>query len=109
MSFPISRVPFATPTSTASAGKRAALLRRRCPKRSKQPFPLPTTRRRGTTRKRSSRVVAQLPDTFREVVVAVDISGASYTEAAAQLNIPVGTVMSRLYRGRRRVIEAMDD
>jgi RNA polymerase sigma-70 factor (ECF subfamily) len=52
--------------------------------------------------------VADLPDGYREVVVAVDVSGYSYTEAAELLGIPIGTVMSRLYRGRRRVVRALD-
>jgi RNA polymerase sigma-70 factor (ECF subfamily) len=51
--------------------------------------------------------VAQLPDDYREVVVAVDVSGLSYAEAAEGLGIPIGTVMSRLYRGRRRVMQAV--
>ena len=52
--------------------------------------------------------VAELPDGYRDVVVAVDVAGASYQEAADALGIPVGTVMSRLYRGRRRVIRAVE-
>jgi RNA polymerase sigma-70 factor (ECF subfamily) len=52
--------------------------------------------------------VAGLPDVYRDVVVAVDVQGASYQEAAEQLGVPVGTVMSRLYRGRRRVVETVD-
>jgi RNA polymerase sigma-70 factor (ECF subfamily) len=52
--------------------------------------------------------VAELPDVYRDVVVAVDVQGASYQEAADQLGVPVGTVMSRLYRGRRRVVEAVE-
>jgi RNA polymerase sigma-70 factor (ECF subfamily) len=53
--------------------------------------------------------VADLPPAYRDVVVAVDVSGLSYTEAAEQLGIPLGTVMSRLYRGRQRVIQALRD
>ena len=52
--------------------------------------------------------VAELPDGYRDVVVAVDVAGASYQEAADALGIPVGTVMSRLYRGRQRVIRAVE-
>jgi RNA polymerase sigma-70 factor (ECF subfamily) len=52
--------------------------------------------------------VAGLPDVYRDVVVAVDVQGASYQEAADHLGVPVGTVMSRLYRGRRRVVEAVE-
>lgn len=51
--------------------------------------------------------VAELSDPYREAVVAVDVSGYSYAEAAERLGIPVGTVMSRLYRGRQRVIQAV--
>jgi RNA polymerase sigma-70 factor, ECF subfamily len=47
--------------------------------------------------------VAALPDEFRDVVVAVDVTGLSYAEAAEALRIPVGTAMSRLYRGRQQV------
>jgi RNA polymerase sigma-70 factor (ECF subfamily) len=52
--------------------------------------------------------VAALPEAYRRVVVAVDVQGCSYQEAADHLGVPVGTVMSRLYRGRKRVVEAMD-
>lgn len=44
-----------------------------------------------------------LPVKFREVVDLVDIGGASYHEAAQVLGLPVGTVMSRLHRARKRM------
>jgi RNA polymerase sigma-70 factor, ECF subfamily len=49
--------------------------------------------------------VAALPDDFRDVLVAVDVAGLSYKEAARSLRIPAGTVMSRLYRARRQVVQ----
>ncbi len=44
-----------------------------------------------------------LPETFRAVVVLADIEGFSYKEIAEILDIPIGTVMSRLHRGRRQL------
>ncbi len=44
-----------------------------------------------------------LPPQFREAIHLVDINGLSYNEAAAVLDIPVGTVMSRLHRGRKLI------
>ena len=52
--------------------------------------------------------VAALPDDFRDVLVAVDVAGLSYKEAARALRIREGTVMSRLHRGRRQVMRALD-
>jgi RNA polymerase sigma-70 factor (ECF subfamily) len=49
-------------------------------------------------------LVAALPQEFRDVLVAVDVAGLSYKEAADSLGVPEGTVMSRLYRARKRVI-----
>jgi RNA polymerase sigma-70 factor (ECF subfamily) len=49
--------------------------------------------------------IAELPIDYRDVVAAVDVAGLSYQEAADSLGIPVGTVMSRLYRGRGRVAD----
>src|SRR5512132_2046413 len=51
--------------------------------------------------------IAALPDDFRDVVVAVDITGLSYKEAARSLKIAEGTVMSRLYRARGRVAKSL--
>jgi RNA polymerase sigma-70 factor (ECF subfamily) len=45
--------------------------------------------------------LAEVPHDFRDVVVLVDIGEFSYAEAAQILDIPIGTVMSRLHRGRR--------
>jgi len=44
-----------------------------------------------------------LPEKFREVVELVDLNGLSYQEAADMLDVPVGTVMSRLHRARKRI------
>jgi RNA polymerase sigma-70 factor (ECF subfamily) len=48
--------------------------------------------------------IAALPDEFRDVLVAVDVTGLSYKETAKALKIREGTVMSRLYRARRQVV-----
>lgn len=45
----------------------------------------------------------RLPEVFRNVVVLADIEGFSYKEIAEILSIPIGTVMSRLHRGRRQL------
>jgi RNA polymerase sigma-70 factor (ECF subfamily) len=52
--------------------------------------------------------VAALPDDFRDVLVAVDITGLSYKEAAQVLRIREGTVMSRLYRARQQVVRRLE-
>jgi RNA polymerase sigma-70 factor, ECF subfamily len=53
--------------------------------------------------------VAALPDDFRDVLVAVDIAGLSYKEAARALRIRDGTVMSRLSRARQAVVRAVGE
>ena len=52
--------------------------------------------------------IAALPDDFRDVLVAVDVVGLSYKEAAAVLRTREGTVMSRLYRARQQVARRFD-
>ncbi len=49
-----------------------------------------------------------LPEGFRQVVVLVDLEEKSYREAASELGVPVGTVMSRLHRGRRILAGKME-
>lgn len=48
-----------------------------------------------------------LPDQFRMVVLLVDVEQLSYREAADALDVPIGTVMSRLNRGRRLMRQAL--
>jgi RNA polymerase sigma-70 factor (ECF subfamily) len=45
--------------------------------------------------------LAEVPHDFRDVIVLVDIGEFAYADAAQILDIPIGTVMSRLHRGRR--------
>jgi RNA polymerase sigma-70 factor (ECF subfamily) len=47
--------------------------------------------------------LAALPDEQREVLLLVALEGMSYEEVAAILDLPLGTVMSRLYRARERM------
>ena len=53
--------------------------------------------------------LSAVPHNFRDVVVLVDIGEFSYDDAAQILDIPVGTVMSRLHRGRRILKKALAD
>ncbi len=53
--------------------------------------------------------IAALPDEFREAVVLSDLEGLNYGEIANVLDVPVGTVKSRLYRGRRLLAKALHD
>lgn len=58
-----------------------------------------------------SRVLAamdRLPDDQRAVLAAVCVEGLSYAEAAILLDVPMGTVMSRLFRARRALSETLD-
>ncbi|MDZ4673127.1 MAG: sigma-70 family RNA polymerase sigma factor [Gemmatimonadota bacterium] len=47
----------------------------------------------------------ELPEAFREALVLVDIQDLSYADAAAALDIPLGTLRSRLFRARRQLQE----
>jgi RNA polymerase sigma factor (sigma-70 family) len=51
--------------------------------------------------------IAALPEAFREIVVLRDLQGLSYHEIATVSGIAIGTVMSRLARGRRRLLETL--
>lgn len=53
------------------------------------------------------RALRALPETYRGAVVLVDMEGFSYEEAARVERVPVGTVRSRLFRGRRLLQEAL--
>jgi len=51
--------------------------------------------------------LSEVPHDFRDVVVLVDIGDFTYADAAQILDIPIGTVMLRLHRGRRILKQAM--
>jgi RNA polymerase sigma-70 factor (ECF subfamily) len=50
----------------------------------------------------------RLPVEYREVVLLREIEGLSYKEIAAAVHVPIGTVMSRLFRGRDRLLELLE-
>ena len=53
------------------------------------------------------RALDALPDDFRTAVVLCDMQGLSYKEIAEIMECPVGTVMSRLFRGRKLLASAL--
>jgi RNA polymerase sigma-70 factor (ECF subfamily) len=53
--------------------------------------------------------VAELPEDFRMALVAVDILGLSYGEAAKALDTPEATITTRLYRARQRIARQFSD
>ena len=48
-----------------------------------------------------------LPHHYRMAVLMVDLQGLSYQEVADALEVPIGTIMSRLYRGRKKIEHAL--
>lgn len=67
------------------------------------PDPAPDPEQQALARDNSARLralVAAMPEAFREVLVMREFADLSYTQIAAALEIPVGTVMSRLSRAR---------
>lgn len=54
-----------------------------------------------------TKALAELPETFKSAVVLVDIEDQPYEAAAEVLGIPVGTVRSRLFRGRRLLQQSL--
>jgi len=50
-----------------------------------------------------------LPENFRMPVILADVEGFAYKEIAEMLDIPIGTVMSRLHRGRKAMQKALHD
>ncbi|MEZ4301521.1 MAG: sigma-70 family RNA polymerase sigma factor [Polyangiaceae bacterium] len=53
------------------------------------------------------RALQALPASFRDAVVLVDLEEMAYKDAAKKLGVPVGTVMSRLHRGRKMLAETI--
>jgi RNA polymerase sigma-70 factor, ECF subfamily len=54
-----------------------------------------------------ARALESLPEPFRRAVQMVDLADLSYRDAATALGVPLGTVMSRLHRGRRMLADAL--
>jgi RNA polymerase sigma factor (sigma-70 family) len=59
------------------------------------------------TVERVHRAIEALPVDFREVIVLRELEGLSYKEIAAVIGTPIGTVMSRLARGRERLLAVL--
>jgi RNA polymerase sigma-70 factor (ECF subfamily) len=55
-----------------------------------------------------SRALAELPDDYREAVVMHDLGGLPYEEIATLTGVPIGTVKSRISRGRRRLARLLE-
>lgn len=53
--------------------------------------------------------IAALPPDFRDAVVAIDVMGLSYREAARSLRVREATITTRVHRGRQRIARAMSD
>jgi len=63
----------------------------------------------GSLLRATQRKLDALPAGFRAVLVMVDLEDRTYREAAKELGVPVGTVMSRLHRGRRLLAAQMEE
>jgi RNA polymerase sigma-70 factor, ECF subfamily len=55
------------------------------------------------------RAIESLPETFRMAVLLADVEGFSYKEIAEITDVPIGTVMSRIHRGRKALQKALTE
>jgi RNA polymerase sigma-70 factor (ECF subfamily) len=51
--------------------------------------------------------LAKVPEPFRSTLIIVDVEDQSYESAAESLGVPIGTIRSRLFRGRRLMQEQL--
>ncbi len=72
----------------------------------RSPFASPETQLGLTPR--TTVALASLPTGFRDVVSLIDLGDHTYREAADMLRVPLGTVMSRLHRGRRMLADLLN-
>ena len=63
----------------------------------------------GITDDEVKQAIESLPETFRMAVLLADVEGFSYKEIAEITEVPIGTVMSRIHRGRRALQKALTD
>jgi RNA polymerase sigma-70 factor (ECF subfamily) len=63
--------------------------------------------RRAEQRERITQALAALPEHHRTIIMLSDLEGLSYREIAEVLDVPMGTVMSRLHHARRRLREVL--
>lgn len=70
------------------------------------PTPLEATLRR-VTNEQLARGLRMVPEDFALAVELADLEGHSYREVAEILDVPIGTVMSRIYRGRRLLADVL--
>lgn len=68
---------------------------------------VPPAQEQGLARSDILRALDRLPEEYRTVILLVTVEELSYAETARVLHIPIGTVMSRLSRGRARLASAM--
>ncbi len=59
-------------------------------------------------KRRVFEAIAELPEEFRDALIAVDVAGLSYPEAARAFGVPEGTLTSRLFRARDRVARRLE-
>jgi RNA polymerase sigma-70 factor (ECF subfamily) len=72
--------------------------------RNARPLPVATITDAGL-----ARALASVPEDRRQVIWMADVEGLTYLEVSKALGIPIGTVMSRLSRGRRQLKESLEN
>ena len=63
----------------------------------------------GLTSAEVRNAIESVPDSYRVAVLLADVEGFAYKEIAEILDVPIGTVMSRLHRGRKKLREALQE
>lgn len=64
---------------------------------------------RRLTRERINAALESIPEDYRTAVMLADLEGLAYKEIAEVMDCPIGTVMSRIYRGRRLLQKLLED